>query len=76
MIPKLSAACYAVRLMVHISNSNSNSNTLKSTYYEYFHSIIKYEIIFWGNSSNSGKIFSLQKKIISLMIGAQLRSSV
>ena len=37
MIPKLSAACYAVRLMVHISNIN----TLKSIYYAYFNSIIK-----------------------------------
>jgi len=48
MIPKLSAACYVVRLTVHISNSNSNSNsnTPKSIYYAYFHSIIKYGIVF------------------------------
>jgi hypothetical protein len=32
-------------------------NTLKSIYFEYFHSIITYGIIFWGNSSNSRKIF-------------------
>ena len=53
MIPKLSGACYAVR-MGHISNIN----TLKSIYIAYFHSIIKYGIIFWANSSNSGKIFT------------------
>jgi hypothetical protein len=41
--------------MVHISNIN----TLKSTYYAYFHSIIKYGTIFGGNSSNIGKIFIL-----------------
>jgi len=58
MIPMLSGACYAVRSMVHISNINS----LKSIYYAYFHSITKYGIIFWGNSSNSGKIFTVQKK--------------
>jgi hypothetical protein len=66
MIPKLSRACYAVRLIFHISNVA----TLKSIYFAYFHSIIKYGIIFWGNSSNSGKIFTLQKKIIRIMVGA------
>jgi len=44
MIPNLSGACYAVRSMVHISDININ--TLKSIYYAYFHSVIKYGIIF------------------------------
>jgi hypothetical protein len=56
IIPKLSAACYTVRQMYH----TSNSNTLKSIYCVYFHSIVKCGIIFWGNLSNSRKIFSLQ----------------
>jgi hypothetical protein len=72
MIPKLSGACYAVRWMGHISNIN----TLKSIYIAYFHSVIKYGIIFWANSSNSGKIFTLQKKIIRIMAGAQPRMLV
>ena len=42
MAPKLSAASYAVRSMYHISYIN----TLKSIYFSYFHSIIKYGIIF------------------------------
>jgi hypothetical protein len=70
MIPKLSAAHYAVRLMFHISNIN----TLKSTYFTYFHSIIKYGIIFWRNSSNSSKIFTLQKKIVRIMVGVHPRT--
>jgi IS1 family transposase len=37
--------------------------------------VIKYGIIFLGNSSNSGKIFTLQKKIIRIMAGAQPRTS-
>jgi len=41
--------------MVHISNIN----TMNSIYYADFHSIIKYGIFFGGNSSNSGKIFTL-----------------
>ena len=71
MIPKLNATCYAIRSMVHIGNIN----TLKSIYCAYFHSVIKYGVIFWGNSSNSGKIFALQKKIIRIMAFAQPRTS-
>jgi hypothetical protein len=70
MIPKLSGACYTVRSMFHISNIN----TLKSIYFPYFHSIIKYRIICGGNSSNSRKIFTLQKKIIRIMVGAHPRT--
>ena len=70
MIPKLSGTCYAVRLMVHISNIN----ILKSIYYAYFHSVIKYGIIMGGNSSNNGKIFTLQKQIVRHMTGAQPRT--
>jgi hypothetical protein len=69
--PKLRAACYAVRHMYHLVNQN----TLKSIYFAYFHSIVKYGIIFWGNSSNSRKIFTLQKKIIRVMVGAHPRTS-
>ena len=38
MIPKLSGACYSVRSIVQISNII----ILKSIYYAYFNSIIKY----------------------------------
>jgi hypothetical protein len=55
--------------MVHISNIN----TLKTFYYAYFHFIIKYRTIFGGNSSNGGKIFTIQKKIIRVMANAQHR---
>ena len=71
MISKLSEACSATWWMVHISNIN----TLKSIYYEYFYSVIKYGIIFGGNSCNSGKIFTLQKNIFRIMASAQPRPS-
>jgi len=57
--------------MVHISNIN----TLKSIYYAYVDSIINYRIIFWVNSSNSGKIFTSHKKIVRIMADAQPRMS-
>ena len=68
---KCSAACYAIRFMVHVSNIH----TPKLIYYAHFHSVIKYGVIFWGYSSNSGKNFILQKKIIRIMAGEQPRSS-
>jgi hypothetical protein len=55
-VPELSGACYAVRSMLHISNTD----TLKSIYFAYFHSSMKYAIIFCGNSSDSKKGFILQ----------------
>jgi len=57
--------------MVHIGNINK----LKSIYYTYPHSIIKYGIIFWGTSSNSGKILTLLMQIFRIMAGAKPRIS-
>jgi len=61
MIPKLRGACYAMTSVVY----NSNINTFKSVYCAHFHSVIKYGVILRGNSSNRGKMFTLQKKILS-----------
>ena len=60
-----------VRQMHHICNND----TLRSIYFAYFHSIASYGIILWGNSSYSKKIFTLQKKIIRIMMGAHHRTS-
>ena len=65
MLPKLNAACYAIMSLVH-----SNINTFKSIYYAHFLSSIKYGIILGGNSPNSGKNFTLQDKIVRIMVGA------
>jgi len=67
MVPTLTEACYAIMSMDHIRNMN----TLKSIYYAHFHSVLKYGIIL-GDSSNSGKIFTLQKKIFSVMVNAAI----
>jgi hypothetical protein len=66
-----SGACYAVRSLLHISNTD----TLKSIYFVYIHSLMKYGIIFWGNSSDSKKVFTLQKKIVRIVVGVKLRNS-
>jgi len=57
--------------MDHISDINN----FKSIYYAYVHSVIKYGIIFWGNFSNSGEIFTLQKKIVIIVAGIKPRTS-
>jgi hypothetical protein len=44
-------------------------DTLKIVYYSYFHSLIIYGIIFWGNSSLSLQVFKSQKRIIRIMYG-------
>jgi hypothetical protein len=68
----LSGACYAVRSMLHVSNTD----TLKSVHFDCFHSIMNYGIISWGNSSNSKKIFTKQKKIVRLMAVSNLEIHV
>jgi len=64
MIPKLSAACYAIRLMV----CNSNINTLKSIYYAYFNSIIKYGILFWVTLPTVGRRSFYKRKSSELQL--------
>jgi len=48
---------------------------LKVIYFAYFHSIMSYGIIFWGNSAASVKAFRMQKRIIRIMTGSRNRLS-
>ena len=69
--PKISIACYMVIQMNYICNND----IMRSIYFAYFHSVASYGIILWGNSSYSMKIFTLQKRIIRIMMTAQPRIS-
>jgi len=71
ILPKLSRACYAVRAMYPFSSLG----TLKMIYFAYFHTRIQYGIIFWGNSSESKKVFLAQKEVIRIMTGSGHRAS-
>jgi hypothetical protein len=53
----------------------SSTETIKSIYFAQFHSIMKYRIIFWGNSHTSRKILTLQRKIIRIMASVKPRNS-
>ena len=65
LMNKLSTACYIIRNAITCMSASS----LKMTYYPFFHSVMSYGIIFWGNLSHSSTIFSMKKKAIRIMEG-------
>jgi hypothetical protein len=71
IIPKLSTACYAIRIM----KPNMSQNILRMIYFSYFHFVMNCGLLFWGNSSYSTKIFRLQKCIIRIIFGCKSRDS-
>jgi len=71
IILKLSAATFAMRVLKPLLSSDA----LKLIYYSYFHSILSYGIIFWGNTPHSNLIFKMQKKAVRIMIGIRNRDS-
>ena len=71
IIPKLNKACYIIRrLKLYLSNT-----ALKMVYYAFFHSVMSYGLIFWGNSTNSKCVFKLQKRAVRIIMGAKNNDS-
>jgi hypothetical protein len=64
IILRLNSACYCMRAV----KTYVLHNTLKIIYYSYFHSVMTYGFIFWGSSTESIKIFRLQKRMIRIMV--------
>jgi hypothetical protein len=58
IVKKLSTACFILRN----AKTYMSASSLKIIYYAFFHSVMSYGIIFWGNSSHSSIIFRIQKK--------------
>ena len=71
LIPKLSSACYIIRKLY----SSCSLHTLKLVYYAYFHSVMEYGIAFWGDATDSKRIFLQQKKAIRIIMGSTPRTS-
>ena len=67
LTPKLYTACYAIRTVKPIICQEN----LKSVYYPYFHSLITYGKIFWGNYSHSIHVFRFQKRVIRTITGSR-----
>jgi len=58
LLIKLSVVCFILRRLIHILNIE----TLKVVYFTHFPSLIKYGIIFWGNSAAIRKMFIVQNR--------------
>jgi hypothetical protein len=71
IVPKLSLACFAVSAVKPFLSQEF----LKMVYFSYFHSIMSYGLVFWGNSYYSNTVFKLQMKIIRIMVGIRDRES-
>jgi hypothetical protein len=71
IVPKLSSACFTVRAGKPFLSKES----LRMVYFFYFHSIMTYRLICWGNSYHSNTVFKLQKRIIGIMVGIRDKDS-
>lgn len=60
LVGKLKSAVYAIKTIRQLSDIKS----AKTVYHAYFHSIMSYGILAWGNASDSSRIFILQKRAI------------
>lgn len=68
---RLNKAFYLLLVLSH----SIDLSTLKAVYYAYVYSHLTYGVVLWGNSSDSLKIFRIQKRIVRIMAGANIRSS-
>ena len=68
---KLNKACYAIRAIKPLLSLH----VLRTVYFAYFHSIMTYGIVFWGNSHLSSTIFKIQKRALRIMTNKSKRES-
>ena len=66
---KLNKACYAIREVKSLISLKS----LICIYHSYFHSLLQYGILFWGNSPTSGDVFKIQKRTIRIITNRTIR---
>ena len=65
IINKLTSVCF----MLTAVKPYMSPSSLITLYYSLFHSALSYGIIFWGHSSNSQNLFTLQKRAIRIITG-------
>ena len=78
VVSKMCSTCYTIQNIKTLVSQD----TLKVIYFAHIHSILSYGIIFWGNTSHSKKVFTIQKKIIrikqtlnqEILVGNSLRN--
>ena len=60
LLHNLSIVCFVVRKVSHALGRDA----IKSAYLAYCHSLIRYNIIFRGNSTNACRVYLLQERLI------------
>lgn len=68
---RLSKMCFALLIVRRIARLD----TTRVLYFAYFHSIMKYGIIFWGNAPHVQLIFKIQKRAIRTIMQVPKRTS-
>ena len=68
---KLNKACYAIRAIKPLLSLH----VLRTIYFAYFHSVMTYGIIFWGNSHLSSNIFEIQTTALRIITNKSKRES-
>jgi hypothetical protein len=63
LMSKLSSACYAIRAI----KPYMSQETLRMIYFSYFHSVMTYSIIFWGNSPLVSLFLGYRKELLELL---------
>jgi hypothetical protein len=61
---KLGSACYAMRAI----KTYMAQGTLRMIYFSYFHSVMTYGLIFWGNSPHSIHTLGYRKGQLELLL--------
>ena len=74
-VENLMKKLHKLRLAIKTLRTSVNKNVLKTTYSAYFHSTLKYGILFWENLKNLTKIFKLRKKLIRLIASVSSTTS-
>ncbi|KAI5643575.1 reverse transcriptase (RNA-dependent DNA polymerase) domain-containing protein [Phthorimaea operculella] len=62
---KLSSAAFALRKLKPLISASA----LQQTYFAYFHSIMSYGSILWGNSTDAERVLIMQKRALRAMAG-------
>jgi hypothetical protein len=60
---KLNEACYMIKPL----KDATSPLVIRSIYFAYFHTYLKYGLIFWGGDSKSKTFFMLQKRVIRII---------
>jgi hypothetical protein len=68
---KLRKVCYMIKSLRDVTSPQ----VIKSSYFAYCHSQLKYGLVFWGGDSKSNTIFKLQKRVVRIISGVSRLSS-